>query len=179
MTTHLPRRPGPSVRVRVVEHASDDTRTREDRLITEEPLEIRVAVGGRDARRAWVTMRTPGHDFELAAGWMVNEGIASPASLVRIAYCTDADLTPDQEFDVVTVTVTAATPIPHRHSGAGSSACGVCGKDSVAEALSVTSGPAWSGARPDADVVRRLPEALRGHQTLFARTGGRACCRAR
>ena len=68
--------------------------------------------------------------------------------------------------------MTAGTPIPHRHSGGGSSACGVCGKDSVAEALSVTSGPAWSGARPDADVVRRLPEALRGHQTLFARTGG-------
>jgi len=172
VTTQRSARPGPSVRVRVVEHASDATRTREDRLITEEPLEIRVAVGGLDARRAWVTMRTPGHDFELAAGWMVNEGLSSPASLGRIAYCTDADLTPDQEFNVVTVTVTAGTPIPHRHSGAGSSACGVCGKDSVAEALSVTSGPAWSGARPDADVVRRLPEALRGHQTLFARTGG-------
>ena len=124
-------------------------------------------------------MRTPGHDFELAAGWMVNEGLASPTSLGRIAYCTDADLTPDQEFNVVTVTVTAGTPIPHRHSGAGSSACGVCGKDSVAEALSVTSGPAWSGARPGrgrrttpAGGPARAPDPLR-------QDGRRACCRAR
>ena len=150
----------------------DSERAREDRLITEEPLEIRVAAGGLEARRAWVTMRTPGHDFELAAGWLVNEGLASPSSLGRIAYCTEADLAPDQEFNVVTVSVRAGTDIPHRHSGAGSSACGVCGKDSVAEALSVSSGPAWSGERPGADVVRRLPEALREHQTLFARTGG-------
>ncbi len=155
-----------------MEHASGTERAREDRLITEEPLEIRVAAGGLDARRAWVTMRTPGHDFELAAGWMVHEGLASPMTLGRIAYCTDADLSPDQEFNVVTVTLTVGTDIPHRHSGAGSSACGVCGKDSVAEALSVTSGPAWAGRRPGADVVRRLPEALREHQTLFARTGG-------
>lgn len=155
-----------------MEHALDAVRPREDRLITEEPLEIRVAVGGLEARRAWVTMRTPGHDFELAAGWLVNEGLASPTALGRIAYCTDTDLTPDQEFNVVTVTVTEGTDIPHRHAGAGSSACGVCGKDSVSEAMAVTSGRPWSGERPDADVVRRLPQALREHQTLFARTGG-------
>ena len=172
MTTHRTRRPGPSVRVRVVEHATDGHRSREDRLITEEPLEIRVAAGGVDARRAWVTMRTPGHDFELAAGWLVNEGLASPASLGRIAYCTDTDLTPDQEFNVVTVTLAAAPTSPTGTHGAGSSACGVCGKDSVAEALSVSSGPAWAGERPGAGVVRRLPEELRERQTLFARTGG-------
>ena len=155
-----------------MEHTDRTERRREDRVITEEPLEIRVRVGSLEARRAWVTMRTPGHDFELAAGWLVHEGLASPDSFDQIAYCTDTDLTPDQEFNVVTVSLTTATDIPHRHGGAGSSACGVCGKDSVAEALSVTGGPAWTGERPDADVVRRLPEALRGQQALFSRTGG-------
>jgi len=162
----------------VVEHAGhgEDAAeiTREDRLVTEEPLEIRVRVRGLEPRRAWVTMRTPGHDFELAAGWLVNEGLATPGSLDQVAYCTDADLDPEQEFNVVTATLSAGAELPHRHTAAsaGSSACGVCGKDSVTEALQVRSAAPWSGERPDADVVRRLPEALRERQELFARTGG-------
>ena len=148
--------------------------SREDRLVTEEPLEIRVRVGGHEPRRAWVTMRTPGHDFELAAGWLVNEGLATPDTLDRVAYCTDTDLDPEQEFNVVTVTLRGAAELPHRHTAAsaGSSACGVCGKDSVADALQVRSAAPWSGERPGADVVRRLPEALRERQEVFARTGG-------
>jgi FdhD protein len=162
------------VRIRVVEHSDAGEIRREDRLITEEPLEIRVRAGALEPRRAWVTMRTPGHDFELAAGWLVHEGLAAPDSLAQVAYCTDADLSPEQEFNVVTVTLAGATELPHRHvaASAGSSACGVCGKDSVAEALETRSGRPWSGARPGADVVRRLPEALRERQSLFARTGG-------
>jgi FdhD protein len=157
-----------------VEHSDAGEIRREDRLITEEPLEIRVRAGALAPRRAWVTMRTPGHDFELAAGWLVHEGLAAPDSLAQVAYCTDADLSPEQEFNVVTVTLAGATEPPHRHvaASAGSSACGVCGKDSVAEALEARSGRPWSGARPGADVVRRLPEALRERQSLFARTGG-------
>ena len=157
-----------------MEHTPAAELAREDRLVTEEPLEIRVRAGVLDARRAWVTMRTPGHDFELAAGWLVNEGLASPDSVTRVAYCTDADLTPDQEFNVVTVTLAGVAELPHRHvaASAGSSACGVCGKDSVAEALATRTAAAWAGARPGAEVVRRLPQALREQQTLFARTGG-------
>jgi FdhD protein len=162
------------MRTRVVEHAAGTETPREDRLITEEPLEIRVSVGGLDAQRAWVTMRTPGHDFELAAGWLVNEGLATPDSLARVAYCTDTDLAPEQEFNVVTVSLSGGGELPHRHvsASAGSSACGVCGKDSVAEALSVRTAAAWTGPRPGPDVVRRLPDALRERQSLFDRTGG-------
>jgi FdhD protein len=168
------RRPGPSVRTRVVEHTADAEVAREDRLVTEEPLEIRVRAAGLEPRRAWVTMRTPGHDFELAAGWLVNEGLAVPDAVMQVAYCTDADLTPDQELNVVTVSLAAGTDVPHRHAAAsaGSSACGVCGKDSVADALATRTAPPWPGARPGAEVVRRLPEALRERQVLFARTGG-------
>ena len=72
------------------------------------------------------------------------------------------------------MTLAGAADLPHRHvaASAGSSACGVCGKDSIAEALTTRPARAWSGARPGADVVRRLPDALRERQSLFARTGG-------
>jgi FdhD protein len=174
VTTQRARRPGPSVRTRVVEHKGDAEIPREDRLITEEPLEIRVRSAGVEPRRAWVTMRTPGHDFELAAGWLVNEGLAAPSALAQVAYCTDADLAPEQEFNVVTVTLAGPAELPHRHvaASAGSSACGVCGKDSVTEALETRAAAPWTGPRPSADVVRRLPDALRERQSLFERTGG-------
>ena len=169
-----PRRPGPTVRTRVHELTATGERRREDRLATEEPLEIRLAWPGAPARRVWVTMRTPGHDFELAAGWLVHEGLARSVS--GVAYCTDADLAPEQEFNVVTVTLDAP-PLSdpgHRHTtlASGSSACGVCGKDSIASALDVPLGERWAGDLPSTDVVRGLPGVLREHQTVFARTGG-------
>jgi FdhD protein len=171
------RRPGPTVRTRVHEHLADGTERRhEDRLATEEPLEIRLAWPGAAARRVWVTMRTPGHDFELAAGWLVHEGVAAAADLQTVAYCTDADLTPEQEFNVVTVTLSTAplTEPGHRHVGqsTGSSACGVCGKDSLDAALSAPRSGRWTGSLPTADVVRTLPARLREGQSVFARTGG-------
>lgn len=168
------RRPGPTVRTRVHELLADDSERRhEDRLATEEPLEIRLAWPGAPARRVWVTMRTPGHDFELAAGWLVHEGLlAAPPQ--TIAYCTDEDLAPEQEFNVVTVTLDQPpTRDPgHRHAGSGSSACGVCGKDTVAEALAAPAAARWAGGLPSPDVVRSLPSLLRGKQPVFDVTGG-------
>jgi FdhD protein len=176
MSLDRARRPGPTVRTRVHEHLVDGERRHEDRLATEEPLEIRLAWPGAAPRRVWVTMRTPGHDFELAAGWLVHEGLVSPGDVQGVAYCTDADLTPEQELNVVTVTlaVPPARDPGHRHTGlsAGSSACGVCGKDTVAEALAGHVGQRWSGPLPTPEVVRGLPDALRSHQAVFARTGG-------
>jgi FdhD protein len=154
--------------VREVEH--------EDRLATEEPLEIRLAWPGVAAHRVWVTMRTPGHDFELAAGWLVHEGIAAPGSIQGVAYCVDAELEPEAEFNVVTVTLSAppARDPRLRHTGqsSGSSACGVCGKDSVAEALDAPRGSPWPGPHPAPEVVRTLPALLREGQRVFSRTGG-------
>ena len=171
------RRPGPTVRTRVREHGRDEhgaetERVREDRLATEEPLEIRLGWPGSPPQRVWVTMRTPGHDFELAAGFSCHEGMAAPSStgspvvpsvppsIQGIAYCTDVDLTPEQELNVVTVTLTGPTDIGHRHTGhsAGSSACGVCGKDSVTEVLDSVRGARtpWTGPLPSPAVVRRL-----------------------
>ena len=188
MTTRArARRPGPSVRTRVTEHLADGTRHHEDRLATEEPLEIRLAVGALPARRVWVTMRTPGHDFELAAGFAMSESLCAPGAIRQVAYCTDAELGPEQEFNVVTITVAAGTDIAaaHRHEArsAGSSACGVCGKDSVAEVLDVVHGARWTGEVPSPAVARGAPgpaapgpAALRAHRR---RARGRSGVRRR
>ena len=169
-------RPGPTLRLTTEEHADEDVRTREDRVAAEEPLEIRLAWPGAPARRVWVTMRTPGHDFELAAGWLVHEGLTGPDGPHRVAYCTDEDLTPQQEFNVVTATLERppARDVGHRHVAAstGSSACGVCGKDSVEDALATPRTVRWSGPAPGAEVVRALPDRLREAQPLFGETGG-------
>src|SRR4051812_47909250 len=79
--TDLARRIGPTSRVRVVESSPDRDRPREDQVAAEEPLEIRLASPAVEARRAWVTMRTPGHDFDLAAGWAFHEGLVGASSL--------------------------------------------------------------------------------------------------
>ena len=177
----LARRPGPTVRVRVTETVGSDHRVHEDRLVTEEPLELRLTWPGSPPARAWVTMRTPGHDFELAAGWATHEGLVEagvPGQVRGVAYCTDADLTPEEEFNVVTLTL-AAPPridVTHRHAGSAGvgagSACGVCGKDSISAVLDVPRAQAWTGPLPDVDVVRRLPDLLRARQAVFDRTGG-------
>ncbi len=155
---------------------ADGERRHEDRLATEEPLEIRLAWPGEAPRRVWVTMRTPGHDFELAAGWLLHEGLVGVGDVHEVAYCTDVDLAPEQEFNVVTVRL-AAPPRRdpgHRHDAltTGSSACGVCGKDSVASVLDLPRAGGWGGDLPAPDVVRRLPDLLRERQAVFDRTGG-------
>ena len=100
----LRRRPGPTTRVRVHEVVDNGVRRHEDRLATEEPLEIRLGWPGSPASRVAVTMRTPGHDFELAAGFLYGEGVLAAAEDLRtVAYCTDETLTPEQELNVVTV----------------------------------------------------------------------------
>jgi FdhD protein len=172
--TDLARRTGPTSRVRVAEFSPAGDEEHEDRVVAEEPLEIRVAWPGAEPRRAWVTMRTPGHDFELAAGWAFHEGLIGADDLAEVAYCTDEDLAPEQEFNVVTLRASRVVDLAHRHDAmsAGSSACGVCGKDSIQAALSTVRGPRWDGPAPQSDVVRRLPARLREEQSVFATTGG-------
>lgn len=162
------------------ERRAGSTIEREDRLATEEPLEIRLAWPGSPARRVAVTMRTPGHDFELAAGFLFAEGtLTGSDALSTVAYCTDRALAPEQEFNVVTVTLThppARTPA-QRYDGpaAASSACGVCGAQSIDDVLTladVRPVTGWGDLRVDPDVVHTLPERLRAAQKVFDSTGG-------
>lgn len=159
------------MRTRVVEYVDDARREHEDTLATEEPLEIRLAWPGVPAHSLAVTMRTPGHDFELAAGWLVHEGITAPEQIAAVRYCTDADLDPLEEFNVVTVEV-AAPPLRLPEARAVSSACGVCGTESIADVLARSAGDPAADIRVQLDLVRQLPERLREAQPGFARTGG-------
>ena len=128
-------------------------------------------------------MRTPGHDFELATGYLLHEGVLRPGDLKTVAYCTDADLDPAEEFNVVTVSLNAAPPVvpAERHVGSslGSAACGVCGKESIADALGGVRAAAWSGGSPDPEVLRALPESLRGCSMPTSRDVGRGLSAAK
>lgn len=144
-----------------------------DAVAVEEPLEIRLGhgpTGGRVVRPVAVTMRTPGHDPELAVGFLFTEGvIAGPGDVAGVHRCgrkgnvVRVDLHPGRAVDPARL---------DRHSYTGSG-CGVCGKTSLA-AVRVAAGPAPAPGRPavDADVLRRLPDRLRAAQPGFDRTGG-------
>ncbi|MET8142187.1 formate dehydrogenase accessory sulfurtransferase FdhD [Sphaerisporangium sp. NPDC005288] len=178
-------RPGPTSRVRVREVSGTAVRDRRDDLATEEPLEIRIAAGG-DTRTLAITMRTPGADFELAAGFLSGEGIAGPDDIASIAYCTDEDLPPEARYNTVTVhlrgRVLPEHPSMQRHF-LTSSACGVCGTASLdalhtrhaalgRPAVDHTCDRGHALPPVPAQVLYELPNRLRQAQGIFGKTGG-------
>ena len=170
---NLPRRPGPTSRRNVHEVVDGVAHQRPDTVVTEEPLEIRLSWPGTPAHRVAVSMRTPGSDFELAAGFLLSEGVlAREAPPHSVAYCTDVDLTPEQEFNVVTVTLEEP---PRRHPGSRSttmsSACGVCGTESIDEIFTPDDDPIPVVTAVPAEVVLTLPDRLVERQRVFSRTG--------
>ena len=167
----MARRPGPTRRVRVLELDGSKARRLEDRLATEEPLEIRLDAPGLPTERFGITMRTPGHDFELAAGLLYAEGVFGERDDLRsIAYCTDADLSDEEEFNVVTVHLSSPPGVAW-HARTMSSACGVCGKESVAD-VAAAAGEIRTDLSIDSAVIAEAPGQLRSAQRIFAATGG-------
>jgi FdhD protein len=166
-------RPGPTTRRTVHEVSGGARSVRVDTVVTEEPLEIRLQWGDRPATRVAVTMRTPGNDFELAAGFLLTESVIKASQVEMISYCVDPTLTKDQQYNVVTVEI-AGPPLqdPAARFTAVSAACGVCGKDSL-DSLLVDRPPLQAGGKPvDWSVIASLPDRLRSNQALFGRTGG-------
>jgi FdhD protein len=144
----------------------------DDFLAAEEPLEIRV--GGRALA---VTMRTPGNDFDLAAGFLVSEGIISRGDQFAAArYCADATVADQNTYNVLDVTLAAgvAPPDPSlERNFYTTSSCGVCGKASIdmvrtQSAYEVADDP----LRVEAEMLTTFPEKLRAQQAVFDKTGG-------
>ncbi|GAA3471543.1 formate dehydrogenase accessory sulfurtransferase FdhD [Nonomuraea roseola] len=165
----------PTTRARITEITGNVARERSDHLATEEPLEIRLTGAGGPLRRTVaITMRTPGHDFELAAGFLHGEGIAAPGAIKAIGYCTDEDVTPEARYNTVTVALDG--PIPElptldRHF-LTSSACGVCGSASL-DVLRDRCVPVPDGRLSlSPEVLYGLPYRLREGQGVFGKTGG-------
>jgi FdhD protein len=146
-------------------------RERSDRLATEEPMEIRAGGPGEEPRPLAVTMRTPGHDFELAAGFLLTEGVvADPADIRAVAYCE----LPDEEQRYNAVTVRLARPLGPDAAGRSfftTSSCGICGRASL-DAVEVRCRPVGPGAVVSRATLLALPDALRAGQRLFEATGG-------
>jgi FdhD protein len=152
--------------------------TRTDVLAVEEPLEIRLYPPD-DAPfiQVSVTMRTPGHDFELAAGFLYTEGILRRSEQVQtISYCTDARIDREQQYNIVNVAVRPGTSFDAdrlRRNFYATSSCGVCGKASI-DAIHVQGIAEIPEAGPvvKSDVLYRLGDLLRRSQTIFEATGG-------
>lgn len=151
----------------LVRWQSGEFQTDSDVLVAEEPLEIRV--GGRPVS---VTMRTPEHDIELAAGFLLSEGVVRRREdILRIRSCprtnfgnsVDAVLDPEVRFAFESLT---------RHVFAASS-CGLCGKATI-DAIRTRLEPIADAARPQisAKVIAAMPDAMRRAQRAFDRTGG-------
>ncbi len=149
-----------------------------DELIVEEPLAIQL-----DGTLVATTMRTPGHDFELAAGFCHTEGLLGGATVLDCRYCApgplvDAASAPvsraaETGFNVVTVSTGGLAPEPRVRLGVTTSACGLCGDETMAE-LSARLDPLPPRPAPDRAELRRwaaLVEQVRPRQELFARTG--------
>ena len=160
-------------RIRTVEEGR--FRVRPDVLATEEPMEIRLVSGGK-RRTVAVTMRTPGSDFELAAGFLYGEGIVSSQEDIRkISYCVDPDVDEGQQYNIVNVELRDTREYdlrPLERHFYTTSACGVCGKANL-EQLELRGCPAIPpGPEVTAETIYSLPEKLRAAQGLFEATGG-------
>ncbi len=180
-SARAPTRPTPSVRaVAVSRHAGSEVRGDVDSLVAEEPLEIRLVhdddSGKRVARSISVTMRTPGDDLELAAGFLATEAIVGSASSIeRLRHC-GPPVYADGTTNVVEVTLAPGTRVDVARLSRNfytTSSCGVCGKSSlaavrtVAPPLAETVAPSVAGS-----LLGTLPAALRREQRLFSATGG-------
>lgn len=150
----------PATRVDVLR----DGKVTHDEVITEEPLQIRV-----NTTDLAVTMRTPGDDFELAAGFLVGEGhVRGKDDIVEVKYCVGPDAV--QDYNVVTVALRGRFAGAPRATGM-TSACGLCGKRSIDEVHVVCDTLPASEPIPLGTLLA-MPDAMRERQALFTRTGG-------
>lgn len=147
-------------------------RRKQDFLAGEEPLEILLRAG-EEQRTLAITMRTAGNDYELAAGFLYNEGIIhNKHDIVQMTYCVDGN---QQEYNSLRVQLAQESlpnlPQLERHFFT-SSACGVCGSTMLEELAQRNLPPLPTGPQLPASFFAALPDKLRSAQQLFESTGG-------
>jgi FdhD protein len=139
----------------------------EDYLVGEEPLEIRV--GGEPLS---VTMRTPGHDLELAAGFLFTEGlITGRQQIASVRQEADAEQNGANRVSVELAEGVVLDPEASRRNFYSTSSCGVCGKASIDAVRVRIAAPPNADCSLDPELLCRLPDQLRAGQQVFARTG--------
>lgn len=142
-----------------------DEGRRPEELIVEEPLEIRL-----DGIVVATTMRTPGHDFELAAGLCLTDGLLGDAAIETCRYCGTGSAV-ETEFNVVSIDTGGKAPEPTPRLSTTSSSCGICGSTQMSE-LAERLAPLPLYEPWSIEVLLQMIERVRGEQELFERTGG-------
>ncbi len=144
---------------------SDGTSTKTpDKLLVEEPLSIQL-----DGTLVSSTMRTPGHDFELAVGFCHTERLLHGVPVLGIRYCGSGPAL-DTDFNVVTVETGGKAPEPRPRLGNTSSSCGICGSDAIEELTETLHVLPPHDSWPN-ELLLSLPDRIRSTQGLFDATG--------
>jgi FdhD protein len=139
-------------------------RRRPDDLIVEEPMTIQL-----DGNIVSTTMRTPGNDYELAAGFCFSDGLLGDAQVKGVRYCADGTAS-ESQFNVVTVETGGKAPVPTPRLGTTTSSCGLCGNDAI-EALCDRLEPLPPTPPISLDVLTALPSAALTSHGQFSTTG--------
>ncbi|MDA7617858.1 formate dehydrogenase accessory sulfurtransferase FdhD [Verrucomicrobia bacterium] len=143
------------------------SQVKSDTVAVEEPLEIRV-----HGKALVVTMRTPGHDPELAAGYLWSEGvIQEPWHILEMAHCQDGPHLNDNILNVFLHPDVAIVPECHERFSYAASGCGLCGKSTI-ESIQSHFPPLQSGFRVAASVLHGILASVQERQCLFDQTGG-------
>lgn len=158
----MARRRSESLLVTVYEEGS--LKRRPDEVIVEEPMTIQL-----DGAIVSTTMRTPGNDYELAAGFCFSDGLLAGARVTGVRYCADGAAS-ESQFNVVTVETAGKAPIPTPRLGTTTSSCGLCGNDAI-EALCDRLEPLPATPAISLDVLAAMPTAALAGQGLFSTTG--------
>lgn len=161
-----------TVRRPVMRITADGVRRRQDALAAEEPLELRV-----DGKALAVTMRTPGHDVELAHGFLLTEGvIGAQADISTARYCDSVDDQGRNTYNVLDLALAPGVEPPDtgvERNFYTTSSCGVCGKAALdAVKLKTRFSPAADECRVSPETLVKFPDLLREQQRVFESTGG-------
>lgn len=145
-----------------------------DSIVGEEPLEIRIQSTGEDSRLA-ITMRTPGNDLELTAGFLWSEGLLrTREDLISITSCKDPELTPEEAENVVVAHLKPDAPAILRQLDRRfmiSSACGICGTTQIDDLVN-RGIKKVDPCKIEIEELANLPEKMRDQQNIFSKTGG-------